>query len=233
MGRCQDLKPGVFCDAAAVIVPSAQIIQSGILNTASWRTPLARAIRAAQNQRKTDPTMVLSDNTPVIDCEHWSDGKCRLVSEMSGLSLEHCTVGADACRACLASASPSKLNSVTASLAIGLARRHLPADDADAVRAKYVSHLAVIKREPKPAIAPKGPGTELKKLLSRLGFGETRKCNCASHAREMDHRGVDWCRANVETIVDWLRQEAETQGLCFVPFVARMLILYAIRRASK
>ena len=49
----------------------------------------------------------------------------------------------------------------------------------------------------------------------------------------MDHKGADWCRENIDTIVGWLREEAEKQSLPFSELAARMLVLYAIRRAAK
>lgn len=49
----------------------------------------------------------------------------------------------------------------------------------------------------------------------------------------MNANGPDWCEANLETIVGWLRESAEKQGLPFVPFVARGLVKLAIRRARR
>ena len=75
----------------------------------------------------------------------------------------------------------------------------------------------------------------------------------------MDRRGVAWCRANLETIVGWLREEAEKRRnayaaalaahgadpqkkrpkplpwvlrLPFNDWIARWLVLYAVRRAE-
>lgn len=163
------------------------------------------------------------------DCEYYLDGKCGMVAMLTGINVAHCDTTPEACAACSACERPRDRNRVTASLAIAYAKQHMRPDEANEIKHELMQEITVEK-----APAPTGgPGTELKKLLSRLGFATTRKCNCASHAREMDHRGVDWCRANVETIIQWLREEAEKQGLPFVSFAARMLILYAIRRASK
>src|SRR5699024_4347952 len=50
-----------------------------------------------------------------------------------------------------------------------------------------------------------GPGTELKKLLSRIGIRALGNCQCNARAAEMDRGGADWCRENLETIVGWLK----------------------------
>jgi hypothetical protein len=78
-----------------------------------------------------------------------------------------------------------------------------------------------------------GPGTQLKKLLGRIGIVATANCACVRRAREMDRRGAAWCRASIDTIVGWLREEGERRGVPFVEFVARQLVAIAIRRAEK
>ncbi len=60
-----------------------------------------------------------------------------------------------------------------------------------------------------------GPGHHLSLLLSRLGFTKQSGCGCTSHAAEMDRRGPDWCVANLDTIVGWMRDEADKRGLLF------------------
>jgi hypothetical protein len=90
--------------------------------------------------------------------------------------------------------------------------------------------------EPQPAAPPApthGPGTELKKLLSRVGITATPNCSCNARARTMDERGCDWCEANLDEIVGWLREEATKRGLPFVDMAVRMLVKRAIRNARK
>lgn len=154
-----------------------------------------------------------------------------MVAELTGVPLDKCKIGEDACRACLLQAAPRQQNSVTASIAIQIAKKHLPPAEYDQVRSRVSNLIEFVRRgAPVPAT---GPGTELKKVLSKIGIKETPGCGCASRAREMDHRGVEWCQQNIDTIVGWLKEEAEKQGLPFVDFAARLLIKYAIRRASK
>lgn len=161
------------------------------------------------------------------DCEHLMGGKCGLVASLAGIELELCDVRQDACAACLATAAPRQLNSVTASLAIGTAARHLDHDRAAAIRNAFGSHLTVIRKK----VVAGGPGSELKKLLGWLGIKPTANCQCNARARDMDLRGPDWCESNQGEILAWLREEAGRRGLPFVEIAAKSLVRLAIRRA--
>ena len=85
--------------------------------------------------------------------------------------------------------------------------------------------------EQPPAPPERGPGTELRKVLAKLGIKPGPGCKCAAHIHEMDTRGADWCEANVDLIVSWLREEADRQGRTFIELGARVLVRWAIRRA--
>jgi len=90
--------------------------------------------------------------------------------------------------------------------------------------------------EPPPAAPPPpthGPGTELKKLLKLVGITASPDCSCNARARTMDEKGCDWCEANLDEIVGWLREEATKRGLPFVDLAGRMLVRRAIRNARK
>lgn len=78
-----------------------------------------------------------------------------------------------------------------------------------------------------------GPGTELKKLLSKVGIKASATCSCNKRARRMDERGIEWCEQNVETICDWLQEEATKRKLPFVRLAGKALIHLAIKRAKK
>ena len=84
-----------------------------------------------------------------------------------------------------------------------------------------------------PPPPPSGPGTELKKLLKLIGITASPTCSCNARARTMDGNGCDWCEANVDTIVSWLREEATKRGLPFVDLAGRLLVKRAIRNARK
>jgi hypothetical protein len=89
----------------------------------------------------------------------------------------------------------------------------------------------VAKYNSKPT--PRGPGTELKKLLSKLGLKPAPNCQCNARILLMNGRGVDWCAANIDIIVGWLREEATRAKLPFVEVGARLIVKRAIRNARK
>jgi len=84
-----------------------------------------------------------------------------------------------------------------------------------------------------PAPPGKGPGTELKKLLSRIGIRATENCACNSMAQRMDIHGPEWCEKNTSTILGVMRDEAGKRGLPFVEIIGKQLIRLAIRRARR
>lgn len=82
----------------------------------------------------------------------------------------------------------------------------------------------------------RGPGTELKKKLSWFAAFAGKDCKCNKHARKMDQMGCDWCEANLETIVEWLRDAHSHMPLPmrvipFVPEIVRGKIREAIDMA--
>jgi hypothetical protein len=80
-----------------------------------------------------------------------------------------------------------------------------------------------------------GPGSELKKLLAAWPFRiiATPNCSCSARARLMDQQGCNWCEANIDTIVGWLREEATKRRLPFLDAAGRLLVKRAIRNARK
>jgi hypothetical protein len=91
-----------------------------------------------------------------------------------------------------------------------------------------------VSRLPGPAPMPtSGPGTELKKLLAKVGITATPDCSCNARAAEMDRQGVEWCEANIDTIVGWLREQATARGLPFLDIAGRLLVRRAIQNARR
>ena len=81
-----------------------------------------------------------------------------------------------------------------------------------------------------------GPGTELKKLLSKIGITATPNCSCNARARRMDEeeaRHPGWCEEHLEEIVGWLREEATKRKLPFIDAAGRMLVRRAIKNAQR
>lgn len=90
----------------------------------------------------------------------------------------------------------------------------------------------------KPSKAASGPGTELKKLLAGWPFylASSPDCACNARAAEMDNHEQEtpgWCIENIETIVGWLREQAQARGLPFLDAAGRMLVRRAVRNARK
>ena len=89
--------------------------------------------------------------------------------------------------------------------------------------------------QPQPPAPTHGPGTELKKLLAGWPFKivASPNCSCNARARTMDEKGCEWCEANIDTIVGWLREEAGKRKIPFVDVAARLLVRRAIANARK
>ena len=86
-----------------------------------------------------------------------------------------------------------------------------------------------------------GPGTHLHRLLAGFGVRTSVGCGCEDRIAEMDGKGVEWCRQNVDTIVDVLMEEARQRRFLgtltrIVPGPARQaahrLVLLAISTAE-
>jgi hypothetical protein len=92
-------------------------------------------------------------------------------------------------------------------------------------------------RESKPVtdISPFGPGSELKKLLSKIGIEANTGCKCSDRARHIDYmESIEpgWTERNIENILDWMQEEAKKRKLPFVRAGAKVLVKLAIRRAK-
>lgn len=84
-----------------------------------------------------------------------------------------------------------------------------------------------------PLSIPAGPGTELHSLLGRFGLTTSGDCKCNSRAAYMDQQGCDWCEANLDEIVGWLRESAAERGLPFLDAAGRLLVRRAISNARR
>lgn len=78
-----------------------------------------------------------------------------------------------------------------------------------------------------------GAGTELKKLLKLIGITSSPTCGCNAKAKYMNEKGIQWCKDNVDTIAEWLKEEADKRKLPFINFVVKKIIKLAISRAEK
>jgi hypothetical protein len=93
-----------------------------------------------------------------------------------------------------------------------------------------------VSRFPQPE-PPRGPGTELKKLLAGWPFYITASpdCSCNQVANQMDAWGPDECERSerVEYILAAMRDNAQKRGLPFLDAAGRFLIKRAIKNARK
>jgi hypothetical protein len=89
-----------------------------------------------------------------------------------------------------------------------------------------------VKPAPPPA-PPAGAGTAMKGLLRMVGITASPTCKCNGRAREMDRRGIQWCRDNVDLISSWLAEEAAKRKLPYSELAGKTLISLAIRRGAK
>jgi hypothetical protein len=97
----------------------------------------------------------------------------------------------------------------------------------------FAAPVARAVQPPLPPAPTHGPGTELKKLLKKIGITTSPGCACNQRARVMDQKGCDWCAENLSTITAWLKEEHTRQKI-MLPFsetAVSLLVRYAIRRA--
>lgn len=80
---------------------------------------------------------------------------------------------------------------------------------------------------------PTGAGSQLKKLLSKVGIRSSATCSCNARAKKMDEMGIEWCEQNIPEIVGWLKEEAAKRKLPFLAFPAKVMIQRAIKMAKK
>jgi hypothetical protein len=80
---------------------------------------------------------------------------------------------------------------------------------------------------------PNGPGTILSQMIKSVGIVMTQGCSCRRHALEMNSKGNDWCEANIDTVVGWLRDEAKKRKLPFIDAVGKMIVNRAIKKSRK
>ena len=96
----------------------------------------------------------------------------------------------------------------------------------------FPSQAATTIEPPPPA---HGPGTELSKLLKRIGIEPTPTCSCRAKAAQMDAWGCDECSKpeRIDEVVAVMRAEAEARGLPFLDLAGRLLVRRAISNARR
>lgn len=75
------------------------------------------------------------------------------------------------------------------------------------IRPATPGELAIIQQPPRrPCRQAIGAGHEMKKLLTELGIPAGWCETCAKRAESMDQHGIQWCKENRATIVEWLAE---------------------------
>ena len=97
-------------------------------------------------------------------------------------------------------------------------------DDYYMLRDKYSGDVDPVHR---------GPGTELHKLLAFFGVYMRAGCSCRGRMVQMNKWGCNGCEQNIQTIVEWMKEEAAARGLPYPSAVGRMLVRRAIHNARK
>lgn len=146
-------------------------------------------------------------------CEYLQGATCLQASRMAGVTA---STTEKACAVCLA--ETTRTNHVTASLALAVVARPIPEDK------KYIIELLKV-------IPPKGPGTELKKLISWFYSPDKKNCKCPARIQKMNRWGPDKCEQRIETILRWLKHSARIAGIPYFETAARMLVAKAINNA--
>ncbi len=80
---------------------------------------------------------------------------------------------------------------------------------------------------------PHGPGTILSGMLEALGIKSAPNCSCKKRAVIMNAEGNDWCESNMDTILDWLKEESDKRGLPFVRIGAKLIVQRAIKKSRR
>ena len=103
----------------------------------------------------------------------------------------------------------------------------------EAVRACITSEdgdqITVDEKHPAyPSVRAGGVGSELSRILAKFFIQPQPGCNCAKNQRLMDEKGPEWVKANRETVVGWLREEAKSRGLPFFDAIGHALVARAL-----
>lgn len=80
---------------------------------------------------------------------------------------------------------------------------------------------------------PYGPGTMLSQMLSTIGITSSPTCKCKQRAIEMNEKGNDWCEQNVDTIMEWMKEESVKRGIPFIQTAAKLMVSRAIAKSRK
>ena len=169
----------------------------------------------------------------MIHCPNLTnDNRCQVAGHLADCSVQASSSG---CRACSECSNPQAVNLVTIGMAIvNKRRRNQNVDELKTLLKSYLPN----QEEPttlRIAAYKPGPGSELRKMLAWFAR-PSDTCKCETRAETMNDWGVEGCRTNLDTIIEWLLEEAQLRGLPhgkFTRTIAKSLVLTAIRRFER
>jgi hypothetical protein len=80
---------------------------------------------------------------------------------------------------------------------------------------------------------PDGPGTKLSQMLEKIGIKSSPTCSCKARAKFMNEKGYEWCEQNIDTIVEWLKEEATKRKFPFINTAGKILVKRAISLSKR
>jgi len=169
----------------------------------------------------------------MIHCPNLTnDNRCQVASHLADCSVQASSSG---CRACSECSNPQAVNLVTIGMAIvNKRRRNQSVDELKTLLKSYLPNQEEPSTLRIAAFKP-GPGSELRKMLAWFAR-PSDTCKCETRAETMNDWGVEGCRTNLDTIIEWLLEEAQLRGLPhgkFTRTIAKSLVLTAIRRFER
>lgn len=158
----------------------------------------------------------------MIECEYLlKEGICGLATDQAGVKTpanEH------ACQFCLNCNKPKSLNKAVASIAVAALMKLGKFDTRNPKHAAMQDILTVEE---------KGPGTELKKLISWFPVPNKNGCrSCRNLEVKMNNWGSEKCHQKIDYIIKKLEIAARRRSVPFVRFAVVCLVETAISRGS-
>lgn len=139
-----------------------------------------------------------------LECPHLHQGQCEIASELAGKAV---SVPSHVCKLCLTCDRPHRLNFYTLSLA------HEANPEVD--RAKLQQLIEEGRKD--------GFGTRLKSMIGRF-VQPDGNCSCTGHQDILDAWTAEHIAANLNQVVEWLKNEAEKRQLPFSASLTRLML---------
>jgi len=165
-------------------------------------------------------------------CEYLIKNRC-LIAEKIARAHDcnvHCKVNSDTCEFCLKEYNPKSENTVTAAIAVDACRKNQLLTEQ-----LYNFSKELLEEDVKNTFErfPKGPGTLLHHYIGLLGFEITDDCSCKFVASQMNKYGIEWCRNNMDYIVNSIASEAKKRKIPIIRMPIKALVEFVLNKAEK